>query len=749
MFDTLYRMGFPGASSTDQEKQSARRVRVLLPLPLAGPYDYRVPPDLPLIPGDFVQVPLGKQTRVGVVWDPVEIGTKDSSAVVVDSRLRDIEARLDTWRMTDSMRRFVDWVSAYSMAAPGAVLHMAMIIPEALSPGRPRIVYRLAENPPDYRATAARTRVVAELTDRPARGAINLARDSGTGVGVIRGLADIGVLDAVELFDDAPLPQPDPRLPRPKLSEDQADAAADLVAKTQNGDPSVTLLDGVTGAGKTEVYFEAVAAALEAGKQVLVLLPEIALTAQFLDRFEARFGTAPQEWHSDVPRARRRRVWRAVADGRARVVAGARSSLFLPFQDLGLIIVDEEHDLSYKQEDGVVYHARDMAVVRGRLQNAPVILVSATPSLETTANVGAGRYDTLHLPARHGGADLPAISVVDLRRDSPARNCWISPPLKQALADTLAQEEQSLLFLNRRGYAPLTVCRACGHRLECPQCTAWLVEHRFAGRLACHHCGYTASKPNACPECGAEDRMVACGPGVERLAEEIDTLFPEARVELMTSDTIWSPTAAAEIVRRVQAHEIDILIGTQLVAKGHHFPMLTLVGVVDADLGLNGGDLRAAERTYQLLHQVAGRAGREDRPGRVLLQTHHPDHPVMASLIEGARDAFMAAEAEQRQAGNWPPFGRLAAIIVSGPDESHVEGVARALARNAPQAHDFKVLGPAPAPLALLRGRHRWRLLVRATRSVRIQDRLRAWVGTVKPPNAVRVQIDIDPYSFL
>ena len=431
------------------------------------------------------------------------------------------------------------------------------------------------------------------------------------------------------------------------------------------------------------------------------------------------------------------------------MVAGARSSLFLPFQDLGLIIVDEEHDLSYKQEDGVVYHARDMAVVRGRLQNAPVILVSATPSLETTANVEAGRYDMLHLPARHGGADLPAISVVDLRRDSPARNCWISPPLKQALADTLAQEEQSLLFLNRRGYAPLTVCRALWSPSRVP------AMHGLVGRASIRrslsvsplwlHRSQAQCLPRMrrggsngglwarCRTPGRRDRHAVPG-SAGRVDDERHNL---------------SPTAAAEIVRRVQAHEIDILIGTQLVAKGHHFPMLTLVGVVDADLGLNGGDLRAAERTYQLLHQVAGRAGREDRPGRVLLQTHHPDHPVMASLIEGARDAFMAAEAEQRQAGNWPPFGRLAAIIVSGPDESHVEGVALALARNAPQAHDFKVLGPAPAPLALLRGRHRRRLLVRATRSVRIQDRLRAWVGTVKPPNSVRVQIDIDPYSFL
>jgi len=749
MMDTLYRMRFARTSSSDQFDVIAKRVRVLLPLPLSGPYDYLVPPDLSVIPGDFVQVPLGRQTRIGVVWDPAEENGKVLEKVVDDSRLRGIEVRLEVLRMSEPMRRFIDWIATYSMSAPGAVLRMAMSIPEAFVPGRPRILFRPADDAPDFRETPARKRVLEALGRGPARGAIDLAREAAVGPGVVRGLAKLGVIDGIEVSDDLPLSRPDPTIPGPNLSAEQQQAATALAGRAGVGGFSVTLLDGVTGSGKTEVYFEGIAAALAAGRQVLVLLPEIALTAQFLERFEDRFGTRPQEWHSDVPRARRRRVWRAVADGRARVVVGARSALFLPFCQLGFIVVDEEHDLSYKQEDGVIYHARDMAVVRARLEAVSVVLVSATPSLETAVNVKQGRYLALHLPARHGGADLPEISIVDLRRESPERQCWISTPLRLALSETLAAEEQSLLFLNRRGYAPLTLCRACGHRFECPNCSSWLVEHRFQGRLTCHHCGYFTRMQNVCPECGAEDRMAACGPGVERLAEEVSSLYPEARVELMTSDTVWRPSAAAAIVSRVQAHEIDILIGTQLVAKGHHFPKLTLVGVIDADLGLVGGDLRAAERTYQLLHQVAGRAGREDRPGRVRLQTHSPEHPVMAALVSGDRDAFMAAEAEQRKTGNWPPFGRLAAIIVSGPDESDTEMVARALARTAPQTENFKVLGPAPAPLALLRGRHRRRLLVRTTRSVRIQERLRPWIASVKPPNAVRVQVDIDPFSFL
>jgi primosomal protein N' (replication factor Y) len=510
----------------------------------------------------------------------------------------------------------------------------------------------------------------------------------------------------------------------------------------------VALLEGVTGSGKTEVYFEAVAEALARGRQALVLLPEIALSAQWLDRFAARFGVAPVAWHSDLTPARRRDVWRDVAQGRARVVVGARSALFLPFPDLGLIVVDEEHDASYKQEDGVAYHARDMAVVRAQLGKFPAVLASATPSLETLANVQAGRYRLLHLPARHGGAPLPEVGVIDLRRTPPARRSWLAPPLIEAVRQTLEAGEQALLFLNRRGYAPLTLCRACGHRLQCPNCTAWLVEHRQQGRLQCHHCGLVSILPHKCPSCGAEDQMVPCGPGVERVAEEATQRFPEARIALMASDTLTGPDAAARLVAQMARHEIDLLVGTQVVAKGHHFPMLTLVGVIDADLGLGGGDLRAGERTFQLLTQVAGRAGRAAHPGRVLLQTFQPEHPVIGALASGDAQRFYTTEANERRAAGMPPFGRLAALIVSGPDAARVDTTAAQLARQAPRGEGIEVLGPAPAPLAFLRGRHRRRLLLKTERRINLQDLLRPWLAAVKVPNAVRVQVDVDPYSF-
>jgi primosomal protein N' (replication factor Y) len=600
--------------------------------------------------------------------------------------------------------------------------------------------------------TPARRRVLALVAEGPPRTAADLARAAAAGPSVIKGLAAAGAIVVVPLPAAPAAKAPDGDYPGPRLSPDQAAAALRLGEQVERGGFAVTLLDGVPGAGKTEVYFQAVAAALRRGRQVLVLLPEIALGAQWLQRFRARFDAVPAEWHSDLSERERRHHWRAVAEGRACVVVGARSALFLPFFDLGLIVVDEEHDSSYKQEEGPIYNARDMAIVRARLGDIPAILVSATPSLETVVNAESGRYAGLHLPDRHAGAPLPDIGVVDMRKEKPASGAWLSPTLREALAGTFAEGEQGMLFLNRRGYAPLTLCRGCGHRLQCPRCTAWLVEHRRASgaaRLQCHHCGFAVSLPPACPACGVEGRFAACGPGVERLAEEVEGAFPGVRYLIAASDTIAGPKAAAEAVRRIEDHEIDLVIGTQIVAKGYHFPLLTLVGVVDADLGLTGGDLRAAERTYQLLYQVAGRAGRADRPGRVLLQTYTPEHPVMAALISGDRARFLAAETEARRHAGMPPFGRLVALIVSGEDPAAVDRAARDLARAAPKAPGVDILGPAPAPFALLRGRHRRRFLLKAGRDVTVQPIVRDWLAALPARGKVRVQVDIDPYSFL
>jgi primosomal protein N' (replication factor Y) len=722
------------------------RVSVLLPLPLDEAYDYKADPAWALARGDVVEVPLGKRRMVGVVLGP---GADDA---VAEERLRAVIRRFDVPTLPRSVVDLVEWTAAWTLAPRGAALRMAISTPAALEPPAPTVVHTAQPEEswtPGARVTPARRRVLSVLTAGPALEPRDLAREAAVGPAVIKGMIQAGMLQAHSIAPPPPFDPPDPDRPGHPLTGEQIAAAAALRQRVQDAAFSVTAIDGVTGSGKTEVYFEAIAAALAAGRQALVLLPEIALSAEWLERFADRFGAAPAVWHSDLKPRVRRETWRAVAEGTARVLVGARSALYLPFPALGLIVVDEEHETAYKQEDGVSYHARDMAVVRARLEQIPIALVSATPSLETVENVRQGRYGAVHLSARPGSATLPEVSLIDLRKTPPERGSFLSPPLVDAVNRTLGEGEQVLLFLNRRGYAPLTLCRACGHRLECPNCTAWLVEHRLMGRLVCHHCGFTGRMPRQCPACEAEESFVASGPGVERLAEEVLHRFPEARFHVASSDTLTGPDKAAEFVRSVRAREVDIVIGTQVVAKGHNFPWLTLVGVVDADLGLAGGDLRASERTYQLLHQVAGRAGRAERPGRVLLQTHAPETPVMQALKAGDREAFLDYEREQRQMGAMPPYGRLAGIVISAPDAERADAAARTVARAAPRLQGVEILGPAPAPLTLLRGRHRRRFLVKAGRAVNVQRVLRDWLAPLKLEGAVRLSVDVDPYSFL
>jgi primosomal protein N' (replication factor Y) len=715
---------------------------VLLPRPFAGPFDYAVPRGQVLVPGQVVLVPLNRREEVGVVWD-----AGDGVPVVGDNRLKEVTAVLEVAPMPAPLRRFVDWVAAYTLAFPGEVLAMALRV-NAMAAETPAAGWVLGP-PGEARDTSARMRVRAALADGRPRATAELARAAGVSAAVVRGMAAAGLLAPVALPGATPFAMPDVTSPGPVLSPEQREAGQALRQAVAARSFSTTLLDGVTGSGKTEVYLEAVAECVAAGRQALVLLPEIALSSQWLSRFQRRFGAAPAVWHSDLPSRVRRVTWRAVAEGAAPVVVGARSALFLPFPDLGLVVVDEEHETAFKQEDGVVYNARDMAVVRARLSEAPAILVSATPSLETLANVEAGRYRRLTLSARHGGASLPDVAAIDLRDAPPERGCFLSPILVEAVRETIGKGEQAMLFLNRRGYAPLTLCRTCGHRMQCPNCTAWLVEHRARKQLSCHHCGHHEPIPRECPQCSAEHSLVPIGPGVERITEEAAAAFPEARVLVMASDTMPGPNAAADAAARIEAREVDLIIGTQIVAKGWHFPHLTLVGVVDADLGLAGGDLRAAERTVQLLHQVAGRAGRAEAPGRVLLQTFSPEHPVMQALVHGDLAAFMATEAEGRRPGGWPPFGRLAALIVSADTGPAADALANELGRSAPRGDGILVLGPAPAPLAILRGRHRRRLLLKTRRDIAVQPILRAWLAEVRVPGTARVDVDVDPVSFL
>ncbi|MFS0736820.1 primosomal protein N' [Sphingomonas sp. 1P06PA] len=720
------------------------RARVLLLNAALGPLDYRVDPGQSVEPGSIVLAPLGPRQLAGVVW---EADRMPSDAEVGDNRLRPLAAVYDLPPIAAPLRRLIEWTADYYLSPPAAVLRMALASASALDGGRTIVEYRATGHVPP-RMTTQRAQALERIGER--QGLVReLATIAGVSDGVIRGLVKAGAIEAVEVAIDDPFAVPDPDHHQPELSPDQRAAADRLAGAVADGENRTILLDGVTGSGKTEVYFEAIAEALRAGRQTLVLLPEIALTEPFLKRFAARFGHQPVAWHSDLRQSQRRRAWRAIASGEALVTVGARSALFLPYRDLGLIVVDEAHETSFKQEDGVQYHARDVAVMRGRFESVPVVLASATPAIETRQQVALGHYEELKLPGRYGAAELPDIEAIDMLADPPPRGRWLAPTLVTAITETLARGEQALLFLNRRGYAPLTLCRHCGHRFQCPNCTAWMVEHRLSARLACHHCGHVMPPPRACPECHEEDALVACGPGVERIADEVAALFPDARAAVVTSDTLWSPAKAAEFVNRMEAGEIDIVIGTQLVTKGYHFPNLTLVGVVDADLGLSGGDLRAAERSFQQIAQVAGRAGRGEKPGHVYVQTRETAAPVIRALVSGDAEGFYAAETESRRAAGAPPFGRYAAIIVSSEDQAEAAETARAIGKAAPRVEGMAVYGPAPAPLAMLRGRHRQRLLVHAQRSLDVQDVIRGWLGTLEWPRAVRVQVDVDPYSFV
>ncbi|MEH6756164.1 MAG: primosomal protein N' [Parasphingorhabdus sp.] len=723
--------------------RAINRVRVLLLNAALGPLDYRVPEGMDTRPGSIVMAPLGPRKVPGVVWEPESFPVDE----IDPKKLRPLLELRDVPPLAAPLRRLIEWTARYYFASPASVLRMVLSSGAAFADNRPMIEYSLNGNVPD-RMTPQREKALEKLVD--VQGTISeLAFKADVSIAVIRGLEKAGALDRSEVSPFDNIQQPTPDFSKVDLSDDQQRVSNILIRAVQDASFQPYLLDGVTGSGKTEVYFEAVAEALRQDKQTLVLLPEIALTEPFLNRFRARFGADPVAWHSGLKQSDRKKNWRALADGDAKVVVGARSALFLPYKNLGLIIVDEAHEVSFKQEDGVRYHARDVAVMRGLHEKIPVVLASATPAIESRHQVEQGNYELLELPARFGAATLPEIEALDLTQDIPARGSWLAPTLINALEENLDKGEQSLLFLNRRGFAPLTLCRTCGHRINCPNCTAWMVEHRLTKRLACHHCGHVMPTPEKCPECGDEDSLVACGPGVERICDEVKMLFPQARTAIVTSDTIWSPAKAGEFVAQMEAGAIDIVVGTQLVTKGYHFPNLTLVGVVDADIGLEGGDLRAAERSFQQIAQVAGRAGRADKPGHVYVQTRMPGAAVIQALIKGDRDGFYAAETESRRAAAAPPFSRLAAIVVSSEDNKEAMETARLIGQTAPKLEGFAVYGPAPAPLSMLRGRYRHRLLVHAHRSVELQEILRQWLEKLEWPRAVRVGVDVDPYSFV
>ena len=718
-------------------------VGVLTTQPIDRVLDYKAP-EGGCLPGAFVEVPLGPRKVLGVVWGAGK-GDYDRS------KIRSIYRVLDVAPMREEMQVFLQRAAEYTLTPMSAMLRLATRAPGLSDPPSMQKIYRSGEREPD-RMTDARGRVLDVLDEygELAFTLKELAEMAGVSTGVVKGLVKQGAVLEEDRPRDLPFAPMEPDHAGKQLTEDQEEAATALRDAIRSGNYGTTLLRGVTGSGKTEVYLEAVAECLRKGRQALVLLPEIALTAEFLTRVEARFGTKPAEWHSGVTMTERRRIWKMVGQGGAQVVIGARSALFLPYQNLGLIVVDEEHDTSYKQEDGVLYNARDMAVLRASICGAQVVLASATPSLESWTNAEAGKYRKLTLTSRYGEAVMPDMRTIDMRGEKLPSDRWISGKLQREVLARVEKGEQSLLFINRRGYAPITLCRACGHQVGCDHCDARMVEHRFLKRLVCHQCGETKPMPEVCPSCGVEGRLAPVGPGVERLSEEAQAQFPDARVVTLSSDMFGSARALKAQIEEIAAGGADIIIGTQLVAKGHNFPLLTLVGVIDADLGLQGSDLRAAERTFQLMRQVAGRAGRTERKGLALLQTYQPEHPVIRAIIAGDEEGFWRAEAEERRHANVPPFGRMAGIILSSPDVQDVFDLGNDMARRDGPLRQIgaQVFGPAPAPIARIRGRHRVRLLIKADKGAPLQGAIARWLAQFRPSNQTRISVDIDPQSF-
>ena len=721
-------------------------IGVMLPLPFNEPFDYKTETELPL--GTLVRVPWGREEQIGVVWK------HGCSSELPENKIKPIIEKLDFPPLSKNLIQFIKFVAEYNLAFVGLVLKMVISVRAVFDDNQTETLYTLSGKTlaeAKLKNSDARWHVMDLLRHAPYTRK-EICRGAGVGLSVVNTLITAGILKPIVRPKKKYYAEPRGSFSKVALTPEQETAAAELVCKVGNGF-SVTLLDGVTGSGKTEVYFEAVARALELGRQVLILVPEIALTTQWLGRFEKRFGVKPACWHSGLGQRERIDTWKAVSEGRVKVIVGARSALFLPYPDLGLMVIDESHDHSFKQEDVVNYQGRDMAVVRAKLEQFPLILSTATPDLETVCNVEDGKYDCVRLTSRYASAVMPDIKVIDLKKDKPQKGSWgvswLAPTLVDALKVNLEKNEQSMLFLNRRGYAPLTICRDCGHRIQCPNCTAWLTEHRSSGRLICHHCGYSMPIPKECPECHSEDGLTACGPGVERIAEEVSKRFPDARLAVISSDITSSLAEVSAVFERMEKGEVDILIGTQILAKGHHFPSLTLVGIVDADLGLMGSDLRATEQTYQLLSQVSGRAGRAEKKGTVYLQTLYPDNAVLKALLANDRNQFLDLEKQSRRILRMPPFGKLAAVIVSGANRDAAEKVAVWLGQTAPNNDYISTLGPAPAPIYMLRGKYRYRLLLKTAKNIKIQEVLREWLRKISCPSNVRVEIDVDPYSFM
>ena len=730
---------------------------ILVPIPALGDnctFDYFYNNLEELFIGQIVKVPFGAKK---IIWGIIS----DKREEETDRPLKSIIEVSNNNPFSGNFIAFINWVSEWTMANQGSILKLVFSVPNQFEKKNIKFGWITAsdigkrtikEVHPNLKITKNRSKILNLINKLQPISSKDLISRSGVSKTSILALEKEKVIFRKEIVQKGY--ENSFKLPWYKanmidLNPKQKTASEYLINLIAQKKFNAVLLDGVTGSGKTEVYFQAILETLKLNKQVLVLLPEIYLSIEWSKRFKDNFGLFPLLWHSSLSNKERMKTWHEVNNGKINTIIGARSALFLPYKNLGLIIIDEEHDHAYKQEDGVLYNARDMALLRAKIEKIPIILSTATPSLETWTNVKKNKFSYIKLPERVGLAKMPEVNIIDMRKVETKHNNWISTILGNKISENLNNKELSLLFLNRRGYAPLKLCGSCGHRLGCKNCQSWLVEHRKKGLLLCHQCGFSKKFDNSCNNCGDKDCLISCGPGVERLDEEVKSKFPSIKSTIISSDTIKSPKIMKAIFDKIDNRKIDLIIGTQIISKGHNFKNLTLIGIIDADMSLSGGDLRASEKAFQVLHQVSGRAGRESKKGTVIIQTHDPENQVIDALKKNSRDYFLKIESENRENANLPPFGKLVSLILSSRDERKLIEFAHSLKMNAPQYEKITILGPAPAPISLLRGNHRYRFLIKSHKNINIQKVIKNWIKKLKKPASIRLVIDIEPYSFL
>ena len=659
-------------------------INILLPLPFNQTFQYLCNDEEKVELGDFVLVPFKDKIVTGCIWE----NKSKLKKKLPKKKIRNIEKKLNFSPLNKQNRDFIDWVSNYTMNNLGSTLKLCLSIKQIF-----------------------KKKKIEKIKDQ----SLNLSSDKFL------------------------------------LTKEQLNAKKYIFQKIDNKKFSTVVIDGVAGSGKTEVYFEAINKCLMEKKQVLVLLPEISMTTQWFDRFKKKFKTNPLLWHSDIKGSEKIKIWKSILEDNVNIVVGARSSLFLPFKNLGLIIIDEEHDQSFKQEEGIIYNARDMAVVRAKISNIPIILCSATLSIETKLNVLERKYDVVKLKQAYGEAGLPEVKIIDLGKNPPEKGMWLADEVHRELKKTIESGNQALFFLNRRGFAPYVFCNSCYKRILCPNCDVGLVFHKKIDNLICHHCGYKSLLENnkkICKESEKKCDLFLYGPGVEKIYEEIKNKNKNLNIEILTSEEMQKKGKGETILRKFEREEINVIIGTQILAKGHHFPKLTLVVIVDADFGFIGGDLRAAEKTFQLLTQVSGRSGRSRLSGKVLIQSTMADNPILKKIKKFDLNGFFLEELNIRKESGLPPFKKLCSLMLISKNEKKLNDFCRKMKVNIEPSNEFEVLGPAPPFISYVRGKYRKRFIIRCAKNKNIQKFVSIWLKKLQTPFDLKVSIDIDPYNF-